>query len=196
MFKNLKGIKFEKINMKLVIAIGIVVILILTAVFIIFRTNLIIDRSNDKKDPDSSQSGNDNSKPGNSDNEGEKPENPDDDKDEPNYDDPKEENNNSTGVSEEAKKRTKKVERLNVEEKKYIIEENLLNSLNQSPTLKTSCEGEKKQCRRFVKNLLYYTNERKYGYVISNCSGYVDYHYDKRNNKFVVNSSGIECKKG
>lgn len=192
MFKNLKGIKFEKINMKLVIAIGIVVILILTAVFIIFRTNLIIDRSNDKKDPDSSQSGNDNSKPGNSDNEGEKPENPDDDKDEPNYDDPKEENNNSTGVSEEAKKREKPAEKLNQAEIEYLMQENN-EMLVDEETLKECTE--KRFCYMEAEHLTTYSEKYEIGYVIGTCTGNLYFQYNENTKKVEYDFSEIKCNK-
>ena len=76
----MKNLRFEKVNMKIVVLVGVTIIAILTAMFIIFRTNLIIDRDKDK-DPNTTENGNGNGNSGgesgnNGDDPGEDPKDP------------------------------------------------------------------------------------------------------------------------
>lgn len=193
MFKNLKGIKFEKINMKMVIAIGIGIILILTAIFILFRTNLIIDRSGNKKDPDNSQNGGNNNGGDTEDPDG----NNGGDKKDPDYEDPDDETpNNSNGISEEAKNRTKTAERLNEEEKKYIMEENMVWDLTNDKEVynenKDICSKE--TCNAQATSYLWYDLNGKYGAKIQGCTGEITFIFDEKQNKFVFDFSKVTCK--
>lgn len=52
--KGFKNFKFEKLNMKLMIAIGIAIIIVLVAIMIIFRTDLIVNHTKTKSDSNSS----------------------------------------------------------------------------------------------------------------------------------------------
>ncbi len=88
-------LKLDRLNMKVIIAIGVGIILIITALFLIFRTNLIV-----KHNPTVDES----------------------------------------TISEEAKKRTKNKDDLNIAEKKYVIEENVKEALENNPELQEKCK--------------------------------------------------------
>ena len=200
---NLGKIKFEKVNMKIVIAIGVFVIALLTAAFIIFRTNLIIDhdknnnpdaQENDKENGNNDSEDNDDEEtpiePGTEDNKDDENDDDkkDDEKEEPNYDDPEEEDENT--VSKEAKKRTKDKSKLTEAEKHYIIQENVTEELKDNDIIKKDCVGNT-SCRVDVDKYNKYKSKKD---KLTGCSGKVNFTYNKKKDKFVFDMSEVKCK--
>jgi hypothetical protein len=197
MFNKIKNIKFEKINMKLVIAIGIVVILILTAIFILFKTDLVID----KKDKKSNSNSNSVSNSASNSNSNPDPSNSNSNSN-PNYEDPDDKQDPNT-ISEAAKNRTKQATKLNELEKKYIIEENMKTELSADKDSQKECSIKNKDisdgttvCALVVAGYIDYTNNYDFGYSLSGCSGEVKYTYDPDKKEFNLDFSKVTCKNG
>ena len=179
--------------MKLIAAIGVVVILILTVLLIIFRTNLIVnhkktDNSDSNSTSNSVSNTGSNTNTGSNDtgsNTGSNP-NP--------YEDPEEDN--STGVSDAAKNRTKYVERLNKDEKEYVIKENVRNVIIAQESLQKDCS--KYVCIFDVQYYNLYSNSDEYGRTLKNCSGKFKFQYfpDEKDEdkKYVYDFSDLKCK--
>lgn len=203
----MKNLKFEKVNMKLVIAIGVAIILVLTAMYIIFRTNLIIDHDKKQNNNEVTENENGESNKGDKDPETD-PDNPNggssegnneqgnngengSNQEEPNYDDPYEEVDEGK-VSSEAKKRTKSKDKLNIAEKKYIIKENMeneLSALESDAEIKKNCVDDN-ACILAVENFNYYKEEND---LIDDCSGEATFKYDKKKKKLVLDTSSVKC---
>ncbi len=189
--------KFEKLNMKLVVAIGVSIIVILTVLFIIFRTNLIV---NHKKNNDTNSSTTSNTASNTDSNTNEDPSNTDTDSNtntntssNTNYEDPDEPKEEQT-VSEEAKNRTKPSEKLNLKEKKYIIEENLDKIVEaDKKNLAKEC-STKDSCVAYAENNLVYGKDEKVGYTVGNCSGKIFINYDKKKDDFTYDLDAVKCK--
>lgn len=205
----MKNWKFEKINMKLVIAIALVVIFLLTAAFIIFKTNLIIehkdkdeknpvvdngepndpndpsnpDNPDDPSNPDNPGSGDDPSKP----TDPNKPNNPGNQDDPSIYDDPEED-----GIAKNVKNRTKKAKDLVAEEKEYIIKENVEKKIAKTKELQEKCTDNKK-CRVDVKDYLTYSSDKEIGKKIDGCKGKVIFRYDKDKKTTTFDLSELNC---
>lgn len=190
--------------MKIVIGIAIGLVVILTAMFIIFKVNIILD--NDKKDEpnteESDGSSNSNnptegedqtdsdnpSDPGNSSNPDEPNNNgsnsEENDEEEPNYDDPDE-----NEVSEEAKDRTKKKEDLTLIEKEYILQDNILNDVGTGSDVKKNCGGDV-FCVMPVSDCNYYQSKKD---KITSCKGDVIFSYNEKTKTLEFDMSEVEC---
>ena len=190
--------------MKIVIGIAIGLVVILTAMFIIFKVNIILD--NDKKDePNTEES--DGSSNSNNPTEGEdqtdsdNPSDPDNssnpdepnnngsnseetDEEEPNYDDPDE-----NEVSEEAKDRTKKKEDLTLIEKEYILQDNILNDVGTGSDVKKNCGGDV-FCVMPVSDCNYYQSKKD---KITSCKGDVIFSYNEKTKTLEFDMSEVEC---
>lgn len=189
--KSFKNFKFEKLNMKLIIAIGVAIIIILTAIFIIFRTNLIVNHKKTESNSNSNSSSTSNSTSNdesnsNSDSNSSSNSNP-------NYDDPEEVTTDT--VSEEAKNRTKVVSKLNTAEKLYILEENMEADISTVEGLKNDCSADS-WCGLDVADYDYYTNNYEYGYVVSGCTGTIYFSYDAKTKEWSFNTSEVTCERG
>jgi hypothetical protein len=174
-------LKLEKINMKWVIGIGIGIILILTVLFILFRTNLIFENT----------SGNNNN--------GEKEPNggyceDEEDCDEPDIPDDPDELGRPGLVSQEARDRTKPAYRLTPDEKLFIIEENLRALIEENK------ESNKERCAKMCRNdtattLRHYrfSEERRANVQISGCRGFAYWNYDSDKGEFIIDLSNVKC---
>ena len=203
----MRKLELEKVNMKIVIGIAIGLVVILTAMFIIFKVNIILD--NDKKDEpnteESDGSSNSNnptegedqtdsdnpSDPGNSSNPDEPNNNGSNssnsegtDEEEPNYDDPDE-----NEVSEEAKDRTKKKEDLTLIEKEYILQDNILNDVGTGSDVKKNCGGDV-FCVMPVSDCNYYQSKKD---KITSCKGDVIFSYNEKTKTLEFDMSEVEC---
>ena len=205
----MKNLKFEKVNMKLVIIIAAVVIALLTVAFIIFRTNLIIDhKDKDEKDPTVETQN-----PGGTE-DPENPENPDDptnpenpdpsnpggstdpsnpggstNPDDPSiYDDPDDED----AVSKGAKNRTKKAEDLTVVEKEYVIKENIEKEILNDKDMQANCGGDY-FCVLEVDRYLTYSSDKEIGKKVEGCKGNVITSYNKDEKKVEFDLVELEC---
>ncbi len=200
----MRKLELEKVNMKIVIGIAIGLVVILTAMFIIFKVNIILD--NDKKDEpnteESDGSSNSNnptegedqtdsdnpSDPGNSSNPDEPNNNgsnsEENDEEEPNYDDPDE-----NEVSEEAKDRTKKKEDLTLIEKEYILQDNILNDVGTGSDVKKNCGGDV-FCVMPVSDCNYYQSKKD---KITSCKGDVIFSYNEKTKTLEFDMSEVEC---
>ncbi len=103
---------------------------------------------------------------------------------------------NAEVVSEEAKNRLKDVNDLNAEEKKYIIKQNYLSSLEELETtildqMKIDCI-DAKSCPFGIEDYLEYTKEPPT--KISGCSGKLSVTFE--NNEANVDMSGVSCTSG
>lgn len=205
----MKNLKFEKVNMKLVIIIAAVVIALLTVAFIIFRTNLIIDH----KDKDEKEPTVETQNPGRTE-DPENPENPDDptnpenpdpsnpggstdpsnpggstNPDDPSiYDDPDDED----AVSKGAKNRTKKAEDLTVVEKEYVIKENIEKEILKDKDMQANCGGEY-FCVLEVDRYLTYSSDKEIGKKVEGCKGNVITSYNKDEKKVEFDLVELEC---
>ena len=200
----MRKLELEKVNMKIVIGIAIGLVVILNAMFIIFKVNIILD--NDKKDePNTEES--DGSSNSNNPTEGEdqtdsdNPSDPDNssnpdepnnngsnseetDEKEPNYDDPDE-----NEVSEEAKDRTKKKEDLTLIEKEYILQDNILNDVGTGSDVKKNCGGDV-FCVMPVSDCNYYQSKKD---KITSCKGDVIFSYNEKTKTLEFDMSEVEC---
>jgi len=175
------NLKLEKINMKIVIIAGIAVILVLTALFILFRTNILFD-NNSNKDKDKSNTNtatntNTNTNTGTNTN--------------TNHDDPDDPKNMT--VSESAKNRTKSTKRLNIEEKKYIINENAEKAFEDKEK-NVACMRPGANCTMDVSSLKLYSEDEEIGFFIHGCSGTVTAVYDEAKKEFIIDMSKVVCK--
>lgn len=182
MFNKLRNLKFEKINMKFVVAIGLAVILILTLIFIYFRTNLFVDRSKKNSNSNSNSTSNSSS---NSNNDSNSNSNSNSN---PNYEDPDDKNDDLT-VSDEAKNRTKSPSKLNQKEIEYLLQENFESIAEDSAK---EC-NEKGYCNINVVDLLTYTHDPKVGITIANCNGNMYFVYDEKTKKFDYDMTKVKC---
>ena len=205
---NLGKIKFEKINMKIVVAIGIGVIALLTAALIIFRTNLIINHKDSDKEKKPNVEENGDNKPNNpnapeednGDNE-ENPSNPgseggsgstgDGSNKEPNYDDPEEEDENE--ISKSVKNRTKKVDKLTVKEKEYILQDNVTKVVKKDKGMQKNCVKDS-FCVLEVKKYTSYSTDAEIGKKITGCSGNIIFYYDSKKKEVVYDMQDVKCK--
>lgn len=152
--------KFEKINTKIVVAVGVAIILVLTLVYVIFSTDIIIKHKPSGEDTNTNS------------------------------------NSNAPVISEDAKNRTKDVNSLSAEEKKYIIEQNFSNYLGELETtileqLKKDCENDKK-CPFEIDDYLEYTKEPPT--KITGCSGRISLSYNK--DEAGIDMSAVSCTSG
>lgn len=201
----MKNLKFERVNMKLVIIIAAIIIALLTTVFIIFRTNLIIEhKDKDEKDPVVENPGEttDPENPENPENPDnpenpENPENPDEpsnpggttEPEDPSiYDDPDE-----NAISKEAKNRTKKVDKLTTAEKEYIIMENVSKKVAATNSLKKDCAGKHVVCKLDVEHYLTYSKDKNIGKEIKDCKGTVIFNYNENTKKTEFDLSELKC---
>lgn len=207
----MKNLRFERVNMKLVIIIATAVIALLTVAFIIFRTNLIIDhKDKNEKEPVVENPG------GNKDPENpENPDNPDDpnnpggttnpsnpggntdpsnpggntDPDDPSiYDDPEDEGE----ISKAVKERTKKAKDLTVVEKEYVIKENIEKEILKDKDMQANCGGEY-FCVLEVDRYLTYSSDKEIGKKIEGCKGNIITAYNKEEKKVEFDLVELKC---
>jgi len=177
-------LKFEKINMKIVITVGIAIILLLTALFIIFRTNILFDSNKDKDKSNTNTNTISNTNTNTNTNTGSNTNTSHNDPNDP----------QNLKVSEEAKNRTKTEVRLNEKEKLYIIEENAKNDLGERRWAQCKQYKIEEDCHWEVSGLTKYSADYDTGYFITGCTGMVYMTYDEEKKEFVYDMSKVECK--
>lgn len=216
---NLGKLKFEKINMKIVIGIGIALIALITAAFIVFRTNLIIkhkdedDNTKTSTEQNGNGSSNQSGENGDNGNSGEEdPTNPGSSGNsgnsgnsgssgnsgntntgtqEPNYDDPEEDEEGE--VSNSVKKRTKKEEDLTVDEKQYILKDNVTKVVKKDKGMQKNCVKDS-FCVLEVKKYTTYSSDEEIGKKITGCSGHIIFYYDSEEKEVVYDMQDVKCK--
>lgn len=210
---NLGKLKFEKINMKIVIGIGIALIALITAAFIVFRTNLIIkhkdEEDNKKTSTEQNGSGSNNQSGENEENGNsgeEDPTNPGSDGNsgnsgnsgngntgtqDTNYDDPEEDEEGE--VSNSVKQRTKKEEDLTVDEKQYILKDNVTKVVKKDTGMQKNCVKDS-FCVLEVKKYTTYSSDEEIGKTITGCSGHIIFYYDSEEKEVVYDMQDVKCK--
>lgn len=209
---NLGKLKFEKVNMKIVLAVGIGIIALLTAAFIIFRTNLIINHKDSDKDKkpnteETNKPNNPTTPGGESGNNEDDPENPGNEgvsgnsgngsnnggnsNQEPDYEDPEEEDEDK--ISKSVKERTKKAENLTVKEKEYILQDNVTKTVKKNKGMQTNCVKDS-FCVLEVKKYTTYSSDEEIGKKITGCSGNIIFYYDSKEKEVVYDMQDVKCK--
>jgi cell division protein FtsI/penicillin-binding protein 2 len=175
-------VKFEKINMKLVAIIGVIIILFLTILFIIFRTNLIINngKKDDSEKTNSTSTSNSSSRSNTNTNT------------DSNTNTTNSNNSNNKIVSEEAKSRTKSESKLTLAEKEYIFEDNARKNL--TGTVAETCKKPENNCSWEVGAISRYSQDYDIGFFITGCTGTVSTKYDEAKKDFVFDMSKVVCK--
>jgi len=174
--------KIENVNMRKVIMIGGIAILIITALFILYRTDILFSRSN------GAQEGSDSYRP-------DVPDNPDPDPEKPPVNPDWPGGINPSNIREGVRNRTIAQYELTSEERMFILMENAKEWLPKTPTQTFFCR-EPETGERCVFDMVVigqYSNNQAIGLVILQCSGNLIANWNAERKEYIFDVSQLRC---